>query len=381
MQRDPYAKLRLVRLLECFFQQVQREKQATLVTIEGWTPLLLDWVGFYRPHLKGNTGKHFASQAGKALPAIELGMIARPVQTQQRRFPLLCGLTRNGNTLALLQEAQLRQSKTDVLVADRQVKISHLHQADIQHFVIRGNLDFTAYERNIRPHSGRGRKPGKGAIVRPLSRSYRGKPIAATVPHRTETFVAKGRPITALWFENLVLADCPLVFRCVVIVDPRYKSPWVLLTDLEESAETIYRLYGSRWKIEQLPQTGKQLLGGQRAFVHGEESRYRLPELCLFAASLCLYLSATSKAVATGFWDRNPKPTPGRFRRVLAGAAFPDFASRESEFRKMVDFDETVVQLLSRVRPKSSVFGHLAMGVLAHRRQTRTSNGTRVTGN
>jgi len=371
----------LSRLLVRLEKMVTKEHKANRLTVAGWNPLLIDWVGFYRPHLKGCTTKHFTATAGKALPAIELGMIARPMTVGERKFPLLCGQTRDGQTLSLLQAARSKQQKGDVLIADRQVKISHLHKAGIQNFVIRAAVDFTAREKNPPTKTGRGRRPTKGQIVRPLARHYRGETIAATKPHREEGFVRQGRRISCHWFEDLVIADCDFVFRCVVIVDPKYKAPWLLLTDLRESGETIFRLYQSRWKIEQLPQTGKQLLGGHRSFVHGDESRFRLPELCLLAASLCLYLSATTEAVATGFWDRNPKPTPGRYRRVLAGAMLPDIERDGRKYRELADYDANVEKMLTRVRPKRSVFDHLPLGILAHRRHSKQHRAVSLTGN
>ena len=120
-------------------------------------------------------------------------------------------------------------------------------------------------------------------------------------------------------------------------------------------------------KIEQLPLTGKQILGGHRSFVHATTSRYRLPEICLLCAALSLYLSATSEAVRVGFWDRHPKRTPGRYRRVLSGAKLPQFR-------------EFAVGC-GRVREKQSVHGHLLKGVAAHCRQAKPKTAPFVTGN
>ena len=61
---------------------IKSHDKSKQISINGHTPLLLDWVGFYRPDLKGCTSKHFQSAAGKALPAIELGMVARPYQVE-----------------------------------------------------------------------------------------------------------------------------------------------------------------------------------------------------------------------------------------------------------------------------------------------------------
>jgi len=38
----------------------------------------------------------------------------------------------------------------------------------------------------------------------------------------------------------------------------------------------------------------------------------------LLAGAIATYQAATLPAVPTGFWDRQPKPTPGRLRRLLS---------------------------------------------------------------
>ena len=389
------GKVKIARLLERFLFLIRREHKSVPLQIGKYSPLLIDWVGFttvagdgecsYRPHLKGCVTRHFASTAGKALPAIEIGMVARCLTIGVRRIPMLCGLIRSGKTFPLLQEAcaimRANKQGNDVLIADRQVKISHIEAGSISRFVIRGAIDFTARTKEIPKTTGRGRKPAQGRIVRPLVRTYKDKVIAATVADREESFVHQGRTVTASWFDNLVVPGCALCFHCVVICDPKYKTPWLLLTDLSESAQIIFELYRSRWKIEMLPQTSKQLLGSHRSFVHAEESRFRLPELCLIAASICLYLSATSKAIATGFWDKYPKPTPGRFRRSLSNASLPDVGDIANELRTLPGFSGKVDKILSRVRSKHSVYEHLPVGVMAHCRQKSQQSYPSLTGN
>ena len=66
-------------------------------------------------------------------------------------------------------------------------------------------------------------------------------------------------------------------FRCAVIHDPRYQEPLVVVTNLPVSAYALWCLYRDRWPIEQLPLAAKQMVGAHRAFVFGDESRYRLP--------------------------------------------------------------------------------------------------------
>ena len=364
------GKFTVAGLIQRLRRQVQGEGHWQQRDIAGYHPLVIDWVGFFRPRLGGCLSKHFDSQAGKALPAIELGLLVRIGLVLGKRIPLLLGLVRGGDTLALLEAAKPQMTPQDVLVADRQVTIQHLDRAGISQFVVRAPIDFTARTKEIAPYSGRGRYPKQGSIVRPLARRYRGKTIASTPPNRREQFVYQGRTLQVEFWDNLVVGDSALVFGCSVIRDPRYKAPWVLLTSLSVSGESLWRLYRDRWPIEQVPLAAKQMLGGCRSFVHSRECRHRLPELCLLAGAVSLYLAATCEPVKTGFWDRHPGRTPGRFRRALSRESLPDIS--------------TLPCFSARVRKKASVFGHLPVGILAHRRQKRSNaifSMTTLTGN
>jgi len=141
-----------------------------------------------------------------------------------------------------------------------------------------------------------------------------------------------------------------------VIYDPRYKQPLILLTDLDVSAFALSHLYRDRWPIEQIPLSAKQMLGAERAFVFGKESRFRLPELALLAGNVLSYVAACHQAIATGFWDRCARPTCGRLRRALARFNFSDLALQEGQIRK-----------------KNAVTEHLPKGVNAHRRTKAAS--------
>ena len=364
------GKFEVARLIRCLRSWIQQEQHWQQRSIAGYHPLVIDWVGFFRPRLRGCLSKHYDSQAGKALPAIELGMVVRIGLVLGKRIPLLLGVVRGGDTLGLLEAAKPQMRHQDVLIADRQVTIQYLSRAGISQFVVRAPIDFAARTQAVAPYSGRGRYPKQGSIVRPLPRRYRGKSIASTQPNRREQFVYQGRTLQVEFWDNLVVGESALVFCCCVIRDPRYKVPWVLLTSLSVSGESLWRLYRDRWPIEQVPLAAKQMLGGCRSFVHSETCRHRLPELCLLAGAVSLYLAATCEAVATGFWDRNPGRTPGRFRRALSRESLPDIS--------------TLSCFSARVRKKESVFAHLPVGILAHRRQKRSSAAyemAAVTGN
>ncbi|HZP81377.1 MAG TPA: hypothetical protein VFB21_07050 [Chthonomonadaceae bacterium] len=161
--------------------------------------------------------------------------------------------------------------------------------------------------------------------------------------------------IRAHLFDHLVLLEAAPgspSFRIVVIFDPRYADPLVLATNLSVSAYALWCLYRDRWPIEQMPLAAKQMLGADRSFVFGKESRHRLPELALLAGNVLSYLAATSQPVATGFWDRCTRPTCGRLRRALSPVCFSDLPFPAGQVRK-----------------KESVTAHLPKGVQAYRRQ------------
>lgn len=103
-----------------------------------------------------------------------------------------------------------------------------------------------------------------------------------------------------------------------------------------------------------MPLTAKQLIGAQRQFVFADAARHRLPELALLASRLLMYLAATYPAQPTGFWDRAPRPTAGRLRRVLA----------------QLDISKTA-PLPGQLRKKESVTDHLPKGIQAHRRSAQ----------
>jgi hypothetical protein len=159
-------------------------------------------------------------------------------------------------------------------------------------------------------------------------------------------------------WENLVLpsvipgpeAD---TFRVYAIHDPAYTTPWLLATPLKLKPATVKAMYQDRWPVEQIPLSAKQMVGAHRQFVHAAESIQRLPELALLAGSILSFLAATAPAAPTGFWDRQPRRTPGRFRRMLMGKPFPQSYPLPSQLRK-----------------KASVTGHLPKGILAPRRKT-----------
>ena len=330
---------------------------------EGYRPVACDLVGFFRPRLVGCAGKHYTSMAGKALPAVTFALLAPVGSVGTTRLALPRRLLRQEPTEpreALLQKRAVREAAQtlaaeEVLVTDAGFGVEELLACGVGRFVARVDKNFTA-RRNVRPERNPiGRPAEYGELIRPLARTRAGKTIAATPPDEKTSWKEGKRTVRAHLWRNLTLPSqkpgAP-AFDCVVIRDPRYKEPLVLACyHLPVSARAVRNLYRDRWPIEKLPQAAKQMLGAERAFVFGEESRFRLPELALVAGNLLSYAAALGAPVASGFWDRAARPTCGRVRRRLA----------------RVDFSELPLPT-GQLRKKESVTAHLPKGVSAHRR-------------
>jgi hypothetical protein len=167
--------------------------------------------------------------------------------------------------------------------------------------------------------------------------------MPATLPDVTQHFQCQGRTIRVHGWRDVVRADQKVdpdhvTFSAWVFFDPLYHQPLVLGTNLTAQPETIFRLYLDRWPVEQVPPVAKQLLGLERQFVFAPAARQRLPVATpssrLLAANIITYLGAVLPPLPTGFWDRQPRRTPGRLRRVLAQTGFPQDYPLDERLRK-----------------------------------------------
>src|SRR6266536_2634335 len=343
----------------------------------GYHPVAIDVTAFYRPRLQGCPTSHYHAAAGKALPAIVVGIIARVGSVGQQRFGLLRGLVRadpqdpspSAHRRVLLERAVELQAPTDLLVTDREFTVGQLLAARATVWVTRLLKNVTARRADPPPYRGRGARPKRGNLVRPLARRRAGREIAATEPDDVTTWTehdsAGERTLRAEQWTGLVLPDAAPgspTFTIVAISDPAYTQPLLVATPLALSPRVLRELYRDRWPVEQLPLAAKQMLGAARQFGHEQETCQRLPELALLAGAVLTYAAATSPAVPTGSWDRQPRRTPGRLRRLLSQAAFP------------TDFPLPV-----RFRVKLAVTDHLPKGWWGQRRRpslTSPSSGT-----
>src|SRR5262249_21350913 len=76
-------------LLDAWSHRVQQEGRRRAHAYEGFRPVACDLVGFFRPQLHGCVGKHYQSEAEKALPAIVLAVVAAVGSVGDVRLPLL----------------------------------------------------------------------------------------------------------------------------------------------------------------------------------------------------------------------------------------------------------------------------------------------------
>lgn len=332
---------------------------------EGYRPVTVDVTAFWRPALKNCPSKHYHPAANRALPAVIFGITGEVGELNGQRIALPRAFERvhpRDTSEKCLWQVMLKNVKKglqedEIVVVDAGVKIGALQDAGIDRYVLRLATNFTA-RRNFLPEHHLGRKPEYGSLIRPLVRKRKDKTLAATPPDEVYTWIENGREIRSEIWRNLVLKKTRpdpnnQTFDVYAIYDPDFEQPWLLATPLKLSSESVRAIYKDRWPVEQIPLSAKQMVGAHRQFVHNPESIQRLPELALLAGSILSFLAATFPATPTGFWDRKPKRTPGRFRRLLMGQPFPKDA-----------------KISGQLREKQSVTGHLPKGNLARSQKT-----------
>lgn len=332
---------------------------------EGYQPVAVDITAFWRPRLQGWSGKFFYRLAERAVKGIGFALVVQVGHCNGQRLPLLKQLICAAQDTP--SESQLKATALhmagqglaarEVVVHDAGASIAEMQTAKVPRWVVRLDRNCTARRNQLPPKSGGPGRPAEyGCRVRPLARTYKGRRLPATSPDVTVQFRYAGRLIDAQGWHNLVRSDqkvaaAQTTFTIWVYHDPQYREPLVLGTNLAAQAATIFQLYLDRWPVEEVPLVCKQLLGLQRQFVFAAAARLRLPELGLIAANILAHLAATLPAQPSGFWDRQPQRTPGRLRRVLSQAGFPE------EY-----------PLDGRIREKHAVTAHLPKGIAAHRR-------------
>jgi hypothetical protein len=351
-------------LIEAWGQYVAREGHWQEHRHEGYRGVAVDVTAFWRPRLKGWLGKHFHNLAGRALPAVSFGLVVRIGQMGLQRVPVLKSLVQTDRadpsdpTLVqrLLHQVGQELAPDEVALFDAGFKVAALQAAQIKRGVVRLAANVTARRNYPTPYKGRGRQPVYGQLVRPLARTYKGRAIAASPPDFRAEFEHAGRTIQVTGWYDLILpglgpAPDQATFDIYVFADPWYDDPLVLGATLRLRPATSFALYQDRWPVEQVPLAAKHMIGAHRQFVFADQSCQRWPALALIVGGILTYLAAALPPIPTGFWDKQPKATPGRLRRLLARADFPKDYPFGPQLRK-----------------KEAVTDHLPKGVAAHRR-------------
>jgi len=345
---------------------VAREGQWQPHAHGGYRPVAVDGTGFWRPRLRGCPTTHYHGVAGRALPAIPLGLIAGVGSAGAQRLAVPRAFVRadpadptpGAHARRLVREAARQCAADEVLVLDAGFGVALLQEEGTPRYVVRLAKNATFRRAVPPPYSGRGRPPTRGAKVRPLARTHKRRTIPATPPDRVETWREDALLLRAEVWADLVppdaAADGPTI-TVLAIHDPRHREPLLLATSLSRAPRAARDCYRDRWPVEQLPLAAKQMLGAARQFVHAPETCQRLPELALLAGAVLSYAAAAAPAIPTGFWDRRPQPTPVRLRRFLARTPFPQDSP-----------------LPARLREKASATAQLPKGFRGQRRTPAT---------
>ncbi|MBV7330273.1 hypothetical protein KFU94_18895 [Chloroflexi bacterium TSY] len=155
----------------------------------------------------------------------------------------------------LLKETKKSLESDEVAVVDAGFTIREMLESGIDRFVLREAINCTVRRNEFPKRKGKGRPPEYGDIVRPLSRSYKGKRLEATTPDSSGRFLYSGRLICYQAWHNLVPRTTKVdtanrTYSIYVIQDPAYNTPLVLATVMTLQPETIYLVYLERWPVE-----------------------------------------------------------------------------------------------------------------------------------
>ena len=132
---------------------------------------------------------------------------------------------------------------------------------------------------------------------------------------------------------------------------PRWAAPWLRHTPRPRSGAQAQALSRERWPGEGRPLGATPRRGAARPCVFADLRRPRLPAWAFLVGSGLADTAATQPAFSTGCGERAPRPTPGRWRRVLAPVQYTDWQ-----------------ELLEPRRQKPSPTAHWPTSVRGHRR-------------
>ncbi len=171
----------------------------------GYHPVGVDVTGFWRPRLQGCPTRHYHAEAGKALPAILVGLIGRVGSVGGQRLALPLAQVRADVTdprsstheRLVVRAAVAQCAADDALVLDAGFDLALLQEEGATRYVVRCAKNRTFRRARPPAYGGRGRIPTRGVLVRPLARTFKGRTLPATPPERTETWQDEGVTLRA----------------------------------------------------------------------------------------------------------------------------------------------------------------------------------------
>ena len=315
-----WGKWHIYELVQRFRQQVEQTGKWYSHEYDGYRPVAVDTTAIWRPRLQGWVGKLYRQLAGKAMTGIGFGLIADVGQVSGQRLPLIRAIVRGHDAaeseMSLKERTVVKAAsllkENEVLLHDGGISIAQLQAAGTARFIVRLGTNCTARRPKLPVYKGRGRPPTRGILVRPLTRKWKDRALPATRPDIMMTFEFEGRTITAHGWQELMRSDLRVAddherYAIWVFLDPLFKTPLVLGTNLSAEPKVIFSLYLDRWPVEQIPLVTKQLLGCHRQFVFAPTSCWRLGELAFLAGNILTWLAVLLPPQPTGYWDRHPK--------------------------------------------------------------------------
>lgn len=343
-----YGSYNLKELIDKLREIVEEEGNLKPIIVQGYRVVPVDFTAYRRAAVEKLESTAYFSDTNRAVSAVPIGMIATVGEVNGQRIALLKNVVvtdvktndsvADKKELYRLVEGCLEEG--EISVFDAGFKLVEAAEAGIEQCVIRlaTNCTFGKTSGEIPERtSAKGPTPTqyKAEIVRPLERTHGENTIPADPADEICTTIDElGREIEVHIWKKLYFLERHLKkvteskkddlrkmpIKVMAIHNPAYENPLLIGTfvlSLESAAG--YKIYGSRWPIEGLPQTGKYILsgGGGTHYVHHPIAMQRLPTLSLIFGSLLKYVAATLPPFRTGFWDRKLKPTYGRLLRHL----------------------------------------------------------------
>jgi len=161
-----YGAWTICAMLQTWQTYVEEQGQWQAHQYAGYYVKAVDITAYWRPTLQGIQSQHYDTQAGRALPAVVLGMVGRVGSVGDQRMALLTDLIRGVLTQPsesalhtdLIAQVAAGLADAEMPVFDAGFKIKALLAAGLPRFVVRLPKNF-AGRRNVLPESACTRPP------------------------------------------------------------------------------------------------------------------------------------------------------------------------------------------------------------------------------